>query len=201
MHCSIPTDIYFSFAGFSARGGRPDEHRDGREIAFFEELGCRTFLDVKAEIADIVCHDPIDSTHVMAHMRKATQGEIALENFHPFQRKLLGLYWVFAHNAPDFDPPQTGFYRTDSERAFCLILNTLRATFPDGKHALKCLHPVLRAITHTVNIRQAPFATASLTDEDITIDFQELAKPSDRVAIIATTPLADNKPWIPIQPG
>ncbi len=132
----------------------------------------------------------------MAHIRKATQGEIALESCHPFQQKLSGLYWVFAHNGnpPDFGPPQTGFYGTDSERAFCLILNTLRATFPDGRHALECLHLVLRTITHPVNLRQAPFATAPLTDEDITIDFQELTKPSDRVAIIATTPLTNNKP-------
>ena len=50
-------------------------------------------------------------------------------------------------------------------------------------------------------MRQAPFAAAHLIDEDLTVDFQELTTPSDRVAIIATTSLTDNEAWTPIQPG
>jgi hypothetical protein len=44
MNCNVPTDICFSFAGFSARGGQTDEHVDGWGIAFFEGDGCRMFL-------------------------------------------------------------------------------------------------------------------------------------------------------------
>ena len=29
MNCNVPTDICFSFAGFRARGGLTDHHRDG----------------------------------------------------------------------------------------------------------------------------------------------------------------------------
>jgi len=237
MNCNVPTDICFSFEGFSARGGKTDEHRDGWGIAFFEGLGCRTFLDVKpsiaSPIAEVVRRYPIHSTHVIAHIRKATQGEIALENCHPFQRELWGRYWVFAHNGnlANFDPQPVEFYQavgqTDSEKAFCLILNTLRAAFPDGKPALENLYPVLRTITHTIAqqgvfnyllsdgdyffahcstklcyiVRQAPFAAAHLIDQDVTVDFQELTKPSDRVAIIATTPLTDNEAWTAIESG
>ncbi len=50
-------------------------------------------------------------------------------------------------------------------------------------------------------VRQAPFAAAHLIDEDVTVDFQELTRKSDRVAVIATTPLTDNEVWTPIQPG
>ena len=90
MNCNVPTDICFSFEGFCARGGKTDEHRDGWGIAFFEGLGCRTFIDVKpliaSPIAALIKNYPIHSTNVIAHIRKATQGEIKLENCHPFRR-------------------------------------------------------------------------------------------------------------------
>ena len=41
---------------------------------------------------------PIKSENIVAHIRKATQGRVALENTHPFVRELWGRYWVFAHN-------------------------------------------------------------------------------------------------------
>jgi glutamine phosphoribosylpyrophosphate amidotransferase len=41
---------------------------------------------------------PDQERNVIAHIRKATQGGVALENTHPFQRELWGRYWVFAHN-------------------------------------------------------------------------------------------------------
>jgi predicted glutamine amidotransferase len=237
MNCNVPTDICFSFEGFSSRGGKTDEHRDGWGIAFFEGVGCRIFLDEKpsmlSPIAELVRQYPIQSTHVIAHIRKATFGVVALENCHPFQRELWGRYWVFAHNGdlPDFAPESTPFYhpvgQTDSERAFCLMLNTLRQTFPTGKPPLSQLYPVLQAVTQTIAtsgsfnyllsdgehffahcstklcyvVRQAPFAAAHLIDADITVDFQELTTPSDRVAIITTVPLTDNEDWTTLQSG
>ena len=237
MNCNVPTDICFSFEGFSARGGRTDDHVDGWGIAFFEGVGCRIFLDdhpsIHSPIADLVRCYPIKSKHVIAHIRKATQGSVVLENCHPFQRELWGHYWVFAHNGnlENFDPAPTEFYqpvgKTDSEKAFCVILDTLRQQFPAGKPPLSDLYPVLQAITDQLAkygvfnyllsdgehffahcstklcyiVRQAPFAAAHLIDEDVTVDFQELTQPSDRVAVIATTPLTDNEVWIPICPG
>jgi predicted glutamine amidotransferase len=237
MNCNVPTDICFSFEGFCARGGKTDEHRDGWGIAFFEGAGCRVFLDVNpsidSPIAQLVRRYPIHSKQVIAHIRKATFGGLALENCHPFQRELWGRYWAFAHNGdlPDFHPENAGYYRpvgqTDSERAFCLILETLRQTFPDGKPPLDQLRGVLQEITQTIAahgifnyllsdgehffahcstklcyiVRQAPFAAAHLIDEDITVDFQELTQVSDRVAVIATTPLTDNEVWTTIKPG
>ncbi|MBW4420708.1 MAG: class II glutamine amidotransferase [Myxacorys californica WJT36-NPBG1] len=237
MNCNVPTDICFSFEGFAARGGKTDEHQDGWGIAFFEGAGCRVFLDEKpaiaSPIAELVRHYPIKSKHVIAHIRKATFGKVALENCHPFQRELWGRYWVFAHNGdlPNFEPARQGFYvpvgQTDSERAFCLILNTLRQTFPQGKPTLEQLYVVLQAVTQDIAhygtfnyllsdgesffahcstklcyiVRQAPFAAAHLIDEEVTVDFQELTTPLDRVAVIATTPLTDNEAWTALQPG
>jgi predicted glutamine amidotransferase len=68
---------------------------------------------------------------VIAHIRKATQGRVALENTHPFVRELWGRYWVFAHNGDlkDFAPRLHGAFRpvgdTDSERAFCWLMQEL----------------------------------------------------------------------------
>lgn len=237
MNCNVPTDICFSFEGFSVRGGKTDDHRDGWGIAFFEGKGCRIFIDEKpsvtSAIAELVRSYPIHSTHVIAHIRKATQGKIALENCHPFRRELWGRYWVFAHNGDlqDFHYESMGLYRpvgkTDSERAFCLILETLQQKFPDRKPPLEQIYPVLKQIADTLSskgifnfllsdgdyffahcstklcyiVRQAPFAAAHLIDRDLTVDFRELTRPSDRVAVIATTPLTDNEVWTPIQPG
>jgi predicted glutamine amidotransferase len=237
MNCNVPTDICFSFEGFCARGGKTDDHKDGWGIAFFEGKGCRIFLDAKSSvaspIAELVRRYPIHSTHVIAHIRKATQGEVNLENCHPFRRELWGRYWVFAHNGdlPGFEVKNSSFYLavgdTDSEKAFCLILETLRQAFPEGKPPLEKLYPVLYNITKNIAqngifnyllsdgdyffahcstklcyiVRQAPFEKAHLIDEDIIVDFNELTTPDDRVAVIATTPLTDNEVWTQIQPG
>ena len=237
MNCNVPTDICFSFEGFAARGGKTDDHKDGWGIAFFEGKGCRMFVDAKpsinSPIAELVKHYPIHSTHVIAHIRKATQGEISLENCHPFRREIWGRYWVFAHNGdlPGFQLPKMEFYQpvgnTDSEQAFCLILETLRQRFPQEKPTLKQLYPVLREITDKISekgtfnylisdgeyffahcstklcyiVRQAPFAAAHLIDQDVTVDFNQLTTQSDRVAVIATTPLTDNEVWTIIPEG
>ena len=50
-------------------------------------------------------------------------------------------------------------------------------------------------------LRQAPFAVAHLTDQDVSIDFSEVANADDRVALIATLPLTDNENWITMAPG
>ena len=100
---------------------------------------------------------PIRSGNVIAHIRKATQGHVALENCHPFVRELWGRYWVFAHNGDlkDFHPRLHGAFRpvgdTDSERAFCWLMQELakaHASVPNVdelSHTLRELLPVLRA--------------------------------------------------------
>jgi len=141
MNCNTPTDICFSFTGFQKRGGETDVHADGWGIAFFEGRGVRLFLDpqpsAQSTIAELVRNYPIRSFNVIAHIRKATQGVISLENTHPFQRELWGRYWVYAHNGnlPQFQPTLDGSFmpvgNTDSERIFCWLLQSLRLRFGD----------------------------------------------------------------------
>jgi glutamine amidotransferase len=132
MNANTPTDVMFSFAGLAARA---DEHRDGFGIAFFEGRGLRLFVDPAgaqaSPVAGMVRRYPIRSENVIAHIRKATQGVVALENTHPFVRELWGRYWVFAHNGDlkGFEPRLHGAFRpvgeTDSERAFCWLMQEL----------------------------------------------------------------------------
>jgi glutamine amidotransferase len=132
MNANTPTDVMFSFAGLALRA---DEHKDGFGIAFFEDRGLRHFIDHHgartSPVAELVRHYPIKSDNVIAHIRKATQGRVALENTHPFVRELWGRYWVFAHNGDlkGFAPRLHGAFRpvgdTDSERAFCWLMQEL----------------------------------------------------------------------------
>jgi predicted glutamine amidotransferase len=132
MNANTPTDVCFSFAGLATRA---DEHKDGFGIAFFEDRGLRYFVDHHSArvspVAELVKHYPIKSDNVIAHIRKATQGRVALENTHPFVRELWGRYWVFAHNGDlkHFEPRLHAAFRpvgdTDSERAFCWLMQEL----------------------------------------------------------------------------
>jgi glutamine amidotransferase len=145
----------------------------------------------------------------IAHARKATQGRVALENCYPFRRELWGGYWAFAHNGnlEGLEPPRSTVFRpvgdTDSETAVCLMLEALRARFPDALPPLPALLAVLREVTErparcgpfnsllsdgehlfarcatrlSYLVRQAPFGAAELLDEDVTVDFRGLRHP------------------------
>ncbi|HCY61320.1 MAG TPA: class II glutamine amidotransferase [Oxalobacteraceae bacterium] len=237
MNCNVPTDIVFSFTGFATRGGRTDAHKDGWGIAFFEGAGVRHFVDYEAAIAspiaELIKRYPIKSKNVIAHIRKATHGQVALENCHPFVRELWGRYWVFAHNGDlkDFTPTLDGAFRpvgnTDSEWAFCYILQQLRRRFGDAAPPLASIDAALRELTGEIAgygtfnmmlsngsalfahcstrlffiVRQYPFSEARLSDEDMRVDFSQVTTPNDRVAIIVTEPLTANESWTAFQPG
>jgi predicted glutamine amidotransferase len=129
MNANTPTDVVFSFTGFSTRA---EEHKDGFGIAFFEGPGVRLLVDAQSArtspVADMVRRFPIKSKAIVAHIRKATQGRVALQNTHPFVRELWGRYWIFAHNGdlPNYRPRLHGAFQpvgeTDSERAFCWLM-------------------------------------------------------------------------------
>jgi len=135
MNCNNPTDITFSFTGFAQRGGRTADHVDGWGVAFFEDRGLRHFVDhlpaSESPVAELIRKYPIKSRNVIAHIRKATQGAVNLQNCHPFVRELWGRYWVFAHNGnlENYAPSLHGNFRpvgtTDSELAFCWLMQEL----------------------------------------------------------------------------
>jgi len=149
LNANTPTDLVFSFTGFAQRAV---EHKDGFGIAFFEGAGLRLFVDhlsaTVSPVAEMIRRYPVRSRHIVAHIRQATQGRVALENTHPFMRELWGRYWVFAHNGnlPDFHPKLHASFRpvgdTDSERAFCWLMQELakhHASVPSVPHLTETL--------------------------------------------------------------
>ena len=160
MNCNTPTDVRFSFSGFTQRAGNTGDHTQGWGIAFFEDKGLRHFVDheraVDSQIAKLIREYPIKSTNVIAHIRKATQGVVSLQNCHPFVRELWGRNWVFAHNGDlkNFAPKLHAHFQpignTDSEQAFCWIMQELWKS-----HAGV---PSIEELTHTLRELAAKIA-------------------------------------------
>ena len=235
MSANVPTDIVFSFTGLMQRGGRTGPHRDGWGIGFYEGRGLRLFQDPTAssesEVAQWVQRYPIKSEVVIGHIRQANVGKVCLSNTHPFVRELWGRNWCFAHNGQlaNFQPP-LGFYRavgdTDSEAAFCDLLNRIREAHPEPVEAHDFLPILVQACTEyrqsgvfncllsdgdwlfcfcstkLVHItRRAPFGPARLKDVDMIVDFQAETTPNDVVTVIATEPLTEDEQWHRYEPG
>lgn len=238
MSANVPTDICFSFSGLLERGGRTGPHKDGWGITFYEGKGCRSFKDplpsCDSEVANLVKSYPIKSCSVISHIRQANRGGIKLENTHPFTRELWGKNWTFAHNG------QLSQYKkqlattmfqpvgaTDSEQAFCWILENLKIKYPSRPNSIKAMlryvaklcdqlrelgifNMVLSDGTYIMAYcgsklhwitRKAPFGKATLIDSDWVIDFQKETTPDDIVSVIATQPLTNDERWHQLSAG
>jgi len=237
MSANVPTDIRFSFAGLKQRGGKTGPHKDGWGITFYEDKGCRTFKDPKpsfdSKIADLIESYPIKSHFVVAHVRQANRGHVCLQNTHPFTLPLWGRNWTFAHNGQltGYEQLDCGLWQpigeTDSERAFCWLINQMQHQFPQGTsdniELFNFIHDACNKLTalgvfnmllsdgnmliaysskklHWIT-RKAPFSTAQLLDEDVAVNFSEETTPSDIVTIIATEPLTSEPNWIKFNPN
>jgi predicted glutamine amidotransferase len=139
---------------------------------------------------------------------------------------------VFAHNGnlENLHPRlHAGFHpvgRTDSERAFCWLMQELAKSHADvpsvAELTLTLRELVPRIARHgTFNfllsngqalwahastnlyyvVRQHPFSTARLSDEDVSVNFAEHTHASDRVAVVVTAPLTTDEVWTPFTPG
>lgn len=237
MECNVPTDIVFSFSGLALRGGAKGPHADGWGLALYDGKAVRTFLEPTAAsrspLATYVRHNPIKTLLAIAHVRRKTRGEISLANTHPFVRELWGRTLTFAHNGTVKNVRAfrlTRFHpigNTDSEYAFCVMLDGLHRRFPTYPRSRRALwdavaelggklgasgtfnfllgdgtHLFARCATKLAYIiREAPFKQATLADDDLTVDFAEVTTPNDRVAVVATVPLTRDEAWIHGEPG
>lgn len=236
MNSFKPAQLSFSLEGFIRRGGETDEHADGWGMAHYEAQQCRLLIDpqpsARSELAVWAARNAHHSRNVIAHIRKATQGGISPSNCHPFVRRLWGKDWSFAHNG-NLDTtrldPLRGFVRvgqTDSEWAFCLLMDVLSAEFGEEAPTLAEIRGVLAAATRriaacgTFNFmlsdgevlfvhrstelhyvqRVHPFGRAHLVDCPLGIDFSRINHPDDRMVIVATKPLTDEA-WLPLPTG
>lgn len=237
MDCNTPTDILFSFTGFSQRGGRTGPHGDGWGLAFFEGKAVRAFVDsspcAESPLASFVRSHSIKTMMAVSHIRKMTRGRVKLANTHPFVRELWGRAWVFAHNGTVKGVPRvkTGRFvpigETDSERAFCTLMNRVARRFPTEPEDPSALWSYVARVAAEIGRRgtfnfilangdvlfarcdtklcfierRAPFGKATLKDHDVSVDFGAVTTPRDRVAVVATAPLTVDEVWTHGEPG
>jgi glutamine amidotransferase len=146
MSSRRPANVQLSVAELARHGGLVGPHRDGWGLAYYEGRDLRLFKEAapaatSASLGFLQEH-PFSATTVISHIRKATQGDRTLEDAQPFVRELGGHQHVFAHNGDltAFADPRGrrhAMFRsvgdTDSERAFCALLERLRAPWDEAE--------------------------------------------------------------------
>ncbi|MFL5305835.1 MAG: class II glutamine amidotransferase [Polyangia bacterium] len=235
---SRPIDIAFSFSGFLQRGGRTGPHADGWGVSLYQHHVARTFREehpaYRSPLARFLHDNPIETPLAVAHIRKKTLGEPRLENTHPFVRAFRGRHLVFAHNGtlPHVRERPLAYEfplgDTDSEHAFCWLLERLRELHPDGlpddaeqagatifrllndlgsDGILNCLLAdgrflFARCGDHLSHIvRQPPLGVVTLADEEVEVNLANVMRGDGSVAVVATHPLTRAEPWVAGTPG
>lgn len=237
MNSRQPASLQFAMQGFLRRGGETDHHSDGWGVAHFEGDRCCLTLEAapaaESPLAHNYCLNGRRSHNIIVHIRKATRGAVGMVNCHPFVRRLWGRTWAFAHNGNlelEQLPPTRHFHAkgdTDSERAFCLILDDLLERFGDQAPDYPTLRDSLQQATARIAAlgsfnyllsdgralfahcstelfqlcREAPFRTASLVDCPLCIDLARHNCADDRLTLVATRPLTADENWEPLPQG
>lgn len=150
LSARLPTTIRLSLDELSRHGGETGPHRDGWGVSFMYEGDAQVFREPDAasesRLMTFLKEQEIRSAMVIAHIRKATQGPRHLRNTQPFTRELGGKTHAFAHNGMlqgiEADPrfPTRRFLRigdTDSEHAFCSLLEDLESLWANGQPPLE----------------------------------------------------------------
>jgi glutamine amidotransferase len=149
MSARFPTTLHASMAELARHGGDTGPHRDGWGVGFVQEGDAFVMREPAAasrsEWLSFLQGHALRSEIALAHIRRATQGALLLRNSQPFARELGGRIHLFAHNGmlPGIEADArfaTGRFRrigdTDSEQAFCALLERLAPTWGDGVPSL-----------------------------------------------------------------
>jgi predicted glutamine amidotransferase len=238
VSASVAIDIAFSFSGFALRGGQTGPHADGWGVSLHRGAFAQTFVDDKpaysSALARFLHENPIETRLAVAHIRKKTRGDARIENTHPFVRVFHRRHVVFAHNGtlPTVrDRPldrETPIGDTDSEHAFCWMLERLREAFPtgypdDGRRLGAVVFELAndlgrdgilnflmsdgrflfaRCGDHLFHIhRRSPLGRATLVDAELSVDFAEVMPTGGNLSVVATAPLTRDELWLPATPG
>ena len=224
MNAAQATDVNHSLALLRPRGGEIGPHADGWGVAFYESRAARIFKEpvpaAESRCLAFISEYDFKSTTVIAHIRKANPSRIgrASANTHPFEREFAGRSWVFAHNGElarqrgDTRPAPRRFNpigETDSEKAFCLLLDAIAARGGSADLApgrlVEAIEPVVRQLTKRGEFNfmlsngEHLIAHAHTRLHALHRTCAEEGCPQD-VFLLATTPLTD-EPWSASPPG
>ena len=237
LSANTPADIRFSFGVLKQRGGITGNHKDGWGISAYSGKAARCYRDwqpcSQSEMAKFIEEYPIKSQTIISHIRKANRGRVCIENTHPFVRELYGQDWVFAHNGQlkGIKRKPLNFYSpvgtTDSEYAFCYLMDRIRCEFPERPKNQKKLWYFIEEIAKQImshgvfsfllsdskylyafcskNLcwvtREHPFQPTTFIDTDTTVDFEQYLDKTDIITIIASSPLTQNENWQQMKKG
>jgi glutamine amidotransferase len=157
----IPSQVHRSLLDAdNALGKQSRAHQDGWGVAYYVDGTPHVTKSPVLALSDQLFHrlsGVVTSETVLAHVRRATQGEKTVLNCHPFQYGR----WVFAHNGdvPDFVRHRRALLNevaphlrrfilgdTDSEVVFFLFLTLLGGLGPlSRRHAVDDVASALRA--------------------------------------------------------
>lgn len=164
MSSVLPTSVSFSLNRLARHGGAEGPHRDGWGVAYYEGPDALVLREPMAAsesrlVRHIERHGP-PSALVISHIRYASLGKRALRNTQPFVRELGGRRHVFAHNgdlpgcAERFEPlagPYQPIGETDSELAFCYLMNRMATLWSAARATPPALHKRLRQFADVAN--------------------------------------------------
>lgn len=149
MSARFPTTLRLSFDELARHGGGTGPHCDGWGLAVWQDGDALVIREPSAASespwVQLLHERPPRSAIAIAHVRKATQGGRSLRNTQPFERELTGRAHLFAHNGMlagiegDARFPTRRFRRigdTDSEHAFCALLERVASLWQDGHPGL-----------------------------------------------------------------
>jgi predicted glutamine amidotransferase len=150
MSARQATSIQTSLGELARHGGGTGPHRDGWGVAFMQDGAAFIVREPGAAHASewlgFLQHRDLRSHLVIAHVRRATQGERLLRNTQPFERELGGRIHLFAHNGmlPGIERDRRFRVRwsrpvgeTDSEHAFCALIDRMRPLWDRGMPTLQ----------------------------------------------------------------
>jgi glutamine amidotransferase len=143
ISASKPIQLKFSWEAFARRGSQDGGNPDGWGVAYFDDRDVLLLREpgpaADSPLVRFLGQDGPSSQFIVSHLRRATQGEITLQNTQPFVRYMAGRAHVFAHNGHVSDLPPgsnnswlTPLGDTDSERLFNLLLSQLEPLWSNG---------------------------------------------------------------------
>jgi len=212
---------------FRERGGNTADNPDGWGLAVLEDGAFRLIKEPQPAVRSARFLELSTQVHaplILGHVRKANPPTAKiLENTHPFRRTCCGREWIFAHNGIIPDTTALGGPGiaslctlsgvTDSEHAFCVVLDHIAAAFSSSETVEDhgWFDALARAAEMLASHGRFNFLMSdgvhliayghdrlhSLADSRAALQLDAATE----TAVIATEPLTEGPGWIAFEPG
>jgi predicted glutamine amidotransferase len=172
--------VNYSLKEFAQHSAGTRFNKSGWGIGYIEDHDVRLIKEAhemdRSPWIDFIARRHFKSHTVIAHIRQASIGRPRLENCHPFRQELGGRVHLFAHNGTLDDvfaqlPFEGTRYRplgqTDSEHAFCVLLQRLEPVWSET-HSVAKLDKRMEIVSEFANaLRQLGTANFLYSDGDV----------------------------------